>query len=152
QIEDRSTETLVAALNEKGAVHAVAVPDHLFESRPKEQLSPAQLEVIRRELNVDAVLYGEVPWYGRTHLIYPILGEGLDILFESIVLGVATGGNLPIVFANVGIELATSTPLWFGGTYIFGWALRPVTVETWVYSAQNGKQVWHESAERIVVH
>ena len=59
-------------------------------------------------------------------------------------------GTPVLVLGNVGLELATSTPLWFRGTYLFGWALRPVTVEVWVFSAQDGKQVWHESAERIV--
>jgi len=151
-VEDDATGTLVAALNEKGIVHAVVVPDPLFEGRPEKQLSQVQLEALRNDLNLDAVFYGELPWYGRTHLLYPIVGESLDILVESLLLGFATGWNPVVILANVGFELATSTPLWFGGTYLLGWAFRPVTVETWVYSASDGKQVWHESAERAVVH
>jgi hypothetical protein len=103
------------------------------------------------ELKLEAVLYGQIPRYGRTRLLYPILGEGLDISAETLVLGFATAWHPAVIFANIGFELATSTPLWFGGAYLFGWAFRPVTaVDVQVLSTQDGKQVWHESVERIV--
>jgi hypothetical protein len=52
-----------------------------------------------------------------------------DMTAESIALGLATAWNPIAIGANLGFELLTSTPLWFGGGYVFGVALRPVRVE-----------------------
>lgn len=126
------------------------IPEGLFGTQRGERPTPSQIDLLRKELGVDAILYGQIPWYGRTRLIYPILGESLDITVESVALGLATHWNPVVISANVGFELLTSTPLWFGGYYFFGWAFRPVTVEAWVVSAVDGKEVWHKSVERII--
>ncbi len=149
-VEDQTTTFLVAALNDEKAVVPLVVPEGLFETHRGERPTPSQIDLLRKELGVDAILYGEIPWYGRTRLIYPILGESLDIVAESVAIGLATGWNPVPIFANVGFELLTSTPLWFGGYYLFGWALRPVTIEAWVLSTADGKQIWHKSVDRML--
>ncbi len=49
-----------------------------------------------------------------------------DISWETAAIGIATVWNPGIILGNVGFELLTSTPLWFGGGYVFGVALRHV--------------------------
>lgn len=67
-----------------------------------------------------------------------------------MILGLATRWNPAVIFGNIGFELLTSIPIWFGGYHVFGWAFRPVTVEAWVLSTSNGKEIWHESMDRLV--
>ncbi len=149
-VEKTASEFLADDLKTRQTVEPVPIPTGLFGTRRGERPTTAQLALLRRELQVDAVLYGKIPWYGRTRLLYPILGEGLDISAESVILGLATGWNPGLVFGNIGFELLTSTPLWFGGYYAFGWAFRPVTVEAWVLSTTDGKVIWHESVDRLI--
>ncbi len=149
-IEDQSTTFLVAGLIKEKTVEPLVVPEGLFGTRRGERPTPLQIDLLRKELEVDAILYGDIPWYGRTRLIYPILGESLDIMAESVALGLVTDWNPVAIFANIGFELLTSTPLWFGGYYLFGWAFRPVTVEAWVLSTADEKEVWHKSVDRII--
>jgi len=66
---------------------------------------------------------------------------------ESIVLGLATDWNLIAIGANLGFELLTSTPLWFGGGYVFGIALRPVRVEARAFETVHGYPVWQAMDE-----
>ncbi|MBI3596194.1 MAG: hypothetical protein HY203_03455 [Nitrospirae bacterium] len=128
----------------------MTVPEGLYGTRRGERPTQSQVDQLRKELGVDAILYGQIPWYGKTHPIYPILGESLDIAAESVVLGLVTHWNPVLISANAGFELLTSTPLWFGGAYLFGWAFRPVTVEAWVISAADGKEVWRKSIDQIL--
>lgn len=148
-VEDQATDFLVADLIEERTITPVVVPEGLFGTQKGERPTPSQITLLRKELKVDAILYGEIPWYGRTRLIYPILGESLDITGESVALGLATTWNPVAIFANVSFELLTSTPLWFGGYYLLGWAFRPVTVEVWILSTEDGRKVWHKSVDRI---
>lgn len=149
-VEDQAATFLVAALIEEGEVMPQVVPEGLYGIRRGERPTPSQLDLLQKELGLDAVLYGEIPWYGRTRLIYPILGMSLDIVAESVALGLATKWNPAVISANVGFELLTGTPLWFGGYYLSGWAFRPVTVEAWVLSTADGREVWHKSSEHII--
>ncbi len=140
----------MADLTEEGTVVPLVIPEGSFATQRGERPTPSQIEFLKKELGVDAILYGEIPWYGRTRLIYPILGESLDITAESVAIGLATHWNPIPIFANVGFELLTSTPLWFGGYYLLGWAFRPVTVEARVVSTADEKEVWHKSVDRII--
>lgn len=149
-IEDRAMKFMVEDLKEEKKVEPVVIPEGLFGMHRGERPTAPQLDLLQKELGVDAVLYGEIPWYGKTRLIYPILGETLDVTAESIAIGVATQWNPVLIFGNIGFEVLTSTPLWFGGAYILGLAFRPVTVEAWVLSVQDGHEIWHKSADRIV--
>ncbi len=149
-IEDRASAYLVEALEKEKMVDPVLIPEGLFGIQKGERPTMSQIEMLRKELGADAILYGEIPSYGKTRLIYPILGESLDIAGETIILGLATKWNEPLILANVGFELLTSTPLWFGGAYIFGFSFRPVTVEAWALSTESGKEIWHKSVDKIV--
>ncbi len=141
---------MVEALKKEGTIEPVLIPEGLLGTRRGERPTVSQIAMLRKELELDSVLYGEIPFYGKTRLIYPILGEGLDIAAETIVLGFATKWNTALIFGNIGFELLTSTPLWFGGAYIFGFSFRPVTVEALAFSAINGEEIWHKSVDKIV--
>jgi hypothetical protein len=95
------------------------------------------------------VLYGQIPSYGKTRLVYPILGETLDITAESIAIGLVTQWNPGLIFGNIAFELLTGTPLWFGGAHVFGLAFRPVTIEAWVISTGEKKEIWHKSVDNV---
>jgi len=103
-----------------------------------------------RDKGLDAVLYGEIPWYGKTRLLYPVIGISLDITAETIALGAVTHWNPALISANIGFELLTSIPLWFGGSYLFGVAFRPVSVKARIYSTSSGTELWHGTYDRIV--
>ncbi len=149
-VQEKATGLLICDLKKEQTLEPVPIPEGLFGTHPGERPTTAQMDLLKRELKVDAILYGRIPWYGRTKLIYPVLGESLDISAETVILGFATGWNPAAIFGNIGFELVTSTPLWFGGYYIFGWAFRPVTVEAWVLSTSDGKEIWHKSIDRLV--
>ena len=149
-IEDKATEELVATLQQQGTILPVLIPEGLLGTCPGERPSPSQIEMLREELGLDAIIYGEIPWYGKTRLLYPILGETIDISVETILIGVASRWNLGLMIGNIGLELLTSTPLWFGGFYLFGLAFRPVSIEAWVLSTEDGREIWHESVEIIM--
>jgi hypothetical protein len=149
-VEAQAAMFLIADLHQAGTVVPVVIPDGYAGTQRGERPTPAQIEQLRHAFGVEALLYGEIPAYGRTRLIYPIVGEGPDITAESIALGVVTSWNPVAIFANVGFELLTSTPLWFGGAYLFGWVFRPLTVKAWVLSTAEGQEVWHTSVDRIV--
>jgi len=149
-IEARASFFLIGYLDEEKKIEPVLVPEGFAGTSRGEAPSISQIAELKRDFGLDAVIYGEIPWYGKTRLLYPILGESLDITAESVVLGFATGWNAPIIFGNIGFELLTSTPLWFGGAYLFGVAFRPVSVDATVLSAENGKVVWQKSVDRIM--
>lgn len=149
KIEKRAGEFLVSELAKKNKVEPVMIPEGAFATRIGERPSRSQIALIRDEYGVDAVVYGKIPWYGKTRLIYPIIGMSADILAESVIINSLTH-SVSLVLANIAFDLVTSTPLWFGGAYIFGWAFRPVTIKAWVISATDGKKVWSDAKDRIV--
>ncbi len=149
-IGDLASDHLAKDLAEEKEIEPVLIPEGILGTQRGEKPSPLQIEELSKQFNLDAVLYGQIPSYGKTRLIYPIIAETLDIAIETVIIGVVTNWNGPIIFANIGLELLLNTPIWFGGAYIFGWAFRPVTVEAWVLSAADGKGIWHESFDRII--
>jgi len=149
EIENRAGEFLISELAQIKEIEPVLIPQGAFGTRIGERPSQSQIDLIRDEYGVDAIVYGEIPWYGRTRLIYPIVGMSADILAESLIINSLTH-SVSLVLANVVFDLVTSTPLWFGGAYIFGWAFRPVTVKAESISAIDGKEVWSETIDRIV--
>ena len=149
-IEDKAAEEFKQELEKRKAIEPVIIPEGSFGTKKGDKPTMLQLEQMRKEFGVDAVFYGEIPWYGKTRLIYPILFESLDISAESLALGLFTRWNGPIILANIGFELLTSTPLWFGGTYLFGRAFRPVSVEGHVISTTDYKEKWDDSVDRIM--
>jgi hypothetical protein len=108
----------------------------------KEGLTPEQLAKLRARLNVDLVVTGIVQDYGKVRWQWLAAGMVGDMTWESVVIGLATSWNPAIILGNVGFELLTSTPVWFGGGYLFGVAFRPVRVEAQAVETQKGITVW----------
>lgn len=76
-----------------------------------------------------------------------LVGMTTDMTAESIALGFATAWNPIAIGANIGFELLTSTPLWFGGGYVFGVSFRPVRVEARVFETVQGYPIWQAMDE-----
>jgi len=83
--------------------------------------------------------------YGKVRWQWLAAGMLADMTWESIALGLATSWNPAAIFGNVGYELLTSTPVWFGGGYLFGVAFRPVRVEAMAVDPIDGEAVWKET-------
>lgn len=149
QVENKATNELKNSLEKNGKIEPVIIPDGFAGLKRGEKPTASQIEQIKKEFAVDAVFYGEIPWYGKTRLLYPILFESLDITAESIALGLLTHWNGALIVANIGFELLTSTPLWFGGTYVLGWAFRPVSIDGYVFSSSDGLQIWNKSVDQV---
>jgi hypothetical protein len=101
-----------------------------------------QLTEFRRRLGADLVITGSILDYGKIRWQWMAAGMFADISWETIAIGVATAWNPGIILGNVGYELLTSTPLWFGGGYLFGVAMRPVRVEVRAFETVQGYPLW----------
>lgn len=106
-----------------------------------------QLTEFRRRLGADLVITGSILDYGKIRWQWLVTGMFADISWETIAIGVATAWNPGIILGNVGYELLTSTPLWFGGGYLFGVAMRPVRVETRAFETVQGYPIWQAMDE-----
>ena len=103
-----------------------------------------QVSSLGQKLNADLVMVATIEDYGKVRWQWLLVGMLTDMTAESIILGVATSWNPIAIFANIGFELLTSTPVWFGGGYLFGVALRPVRVEARTYETGLGYPIWQE--------
>lgn len=110
-----------------------------------EPFSPEQLNLLRVRLGADLLVTGTVQDYGKVRWQWLVGGMFADMTWESVALGLATAWNPAAILGNVGFELLTSTPLWFGGGYLFGVAFRPVRVEASAIDPVDGAVVWHET-------
>lgn len=106
-----------------------------------------QLAEFRRRLGADLVVAGSILDYGKVRWQWLAAGMFADIAWETAAIGVATAWNPGIILGNVGFELLTSTPLWFGGGYVFGIALRPVRVEARAFETVHGYPIWQSMDE-----
>lgn len=147
-IEEIASNELVKELEEQKKVKPVLIPISTLGIKKGEKPTAEQLILIKKKFGVDAVFYGEIPWYGTTNPLYPSMAMTADISAESILIYAVTT-NIPLVAANVVFELVTGIPLWFGGSYVFGHAFRPVTIEGKVISLNNEKEIWDESFDQI---
>ena len=93
------------------------------------------------------MITGSILDYGKIRWQWLVTGMFADISWETIAIGVATAWNPGIILGNVGYELLTSTPLWFGGGYLFGVAMRPVRVETRAFETVQGYPIWQAMDE-----
>lgn len=101
-----------------------------------------QLTEFRQRLGADLVIAGSILDYGTVPHSWILAGMSADMTTESIVLGLATAWDPIILGANLGLELLTNTPLWFGGGYLFGVAVRPVRVEARAFETLQGYPLW----------
>ena len=106
-----------------------------------------QLAEFRHRLGTDLVVAGSILDYGKVRWQWSAAGMFTDMSAETIALGVATAWNPGLILANVGYELLTSTPLWFGGGYLFGVAMRPVRVEARAFETVQGYPIWQAMDE-----
>ena len=109
--------------------------------------NPEQLMEFRRRLGADLVVAGSILDYGKIRWQWMFAGMTADMTAESIALGLATAWNPIAIGANLGFELLTSTPLWFGGGYMFGVALRPVRIEARAFETTQGYPIWQAMGE-----
>jgi len=107
----------------------------------------AQLTEFRRRLGADLVVAGSILDYGKVRWQWLAAGMFADISWETIALGVATAWNPAVILGNVGFELLTSTPVWFGGGYLFGIAFRPVRIEARAFETFQGYPIWQSMEE-----
>ncbi|HXF93367.1 MAG TPA: hypothetical protein VNK46_11475 [Nitrospiraceae bacterium] len=110
-----------------------------------EALSLEQLNHLGMRLGADLLVIGVVQDYGKVRWQWLAGGMLADMTWESVALGLATAWNPAAILGNVGFELLTSTPVWFGGGYLFGVAFRPVRVEASAIDPVTGAMVWHET-------
>lgn len=106
-----------------------------------------QIAAFRRRLGADLVVAGTILDYGKIRWQWMLAGMTADMTAESIALGLATAWNPIAIGANIGYELLTSTPLWFGGGYVFGVAMRPVRVEARAFETIQGYPIWQAMDE-----
>ena len=108
-------------------------------------LNQEQMMKLKDRLGVDLLITGTVLDYGKVRWQWLAAGMLADMTWESIALGLATSWNPAAIFGNVGFELLTSTPVWFGGGYLFGVAFRPVRIEAMAVDPIDGEAVWKET-------
>ncbi|MGH7168310.1 MAG: hypothetical protein ACREII_07215 [Nitrospiraceae bacterium] len=154
QVRDDARRLMYDRLSGKGAFELIPpeATDHAFDElgiTTTERLTPEQLAKLRGRLNVDLVVTGIVQDYGKVRWQWLAAGMVGDMTWESVVIGLATSWNPAIILGNVGFELLTSTPVWFGGGYLFGVAFRPVRVEAQAVDPLNGGSVWKETEVAI---
>ena len=123
------------ALADELQLHAGALP------------TAEQLTEFRRRLGADLVISGSILDYGKIRWQWLAAGMFADISWETIAIGVATAWNPGVILGNVGYELLPSTPLWFGGGYLFGVAMRPVRVEARAFETVQGYPIWQAMDE-----
>jgi hypothetical protein len=109
--------------------------------------NPDQLTEFRRRLGADLVVAGSILDYGKVRWQWMLAGMTTDMTAESIAIGLATAWNPIAIGANLGFELLTSTPLWFGGGYLFGISFRPVRVEARAFETVQGYPIWQAMDE-----
>ena len=109
--------------------------------------NPEQLTEFRLRLGADLVVAGSILDYGKVRWQWSTAGMFADISWETVAIGVATAWNPGIILGNVGYELLTSTPLWFGGGYLFGVAMRPVRMEARAFETFQGYPIWQAMDE-----
>ncbi len=108
-----------------------------------------QLAEFRRRLGVDLVITSTILDYGKIRWQWLVAGMLTDMTAETIALGLATSWNPIGLGANIGLELLTNTPLWFGGGYLFGVAMRPVRVEARAFETINGYPIWQTMEQSV---
>lgn len=120
-----------------------------LEVKPGVLPNPEQLAEFRGRLGADLVVAGTILDYGKIRWQWSVAGMFTDMTAESIALGIATAWNPIAIGANIGFELLTSTPVWFGGGYLLGVAFRPVRVETRAFETVQGYPIWQAMEESV---
>lgn len=118
--------------------------------KPGDVPTKDQLAALRASLGTELLVGGIVQDFGKVRWQWLAAGMVGDMTWESIALGLATSWNPAAIFGNIGFELLTSTPVWFGGGYLFGVAFSPVRVDAWAQDTVTGRELW--SAQEITLY
>jgi hypothetical protein len=108
-----------------------------------------QVTIFRRRLGADLVVAGNILDYGKIRWQWLMAGFLIDVSWETVALGIATGWNPAVLAGNIGFELLTSVPLWFGVGSLFGVAMRPVRVEARAFETFEGYPIWQAMEESV---
>lgn len=108
-----------------------------------------QVKAFQRRLGADVVIDVHILDYEKILWQWLVGDMFADISAETVAIGLASAWNPGIILGNVGLELLTSTPLWFGGGYVFGVAMRPVRVEARAYETNQGWPIWQAMDESV---
>jgi hypothetical protein len=116
-----------------------------LQLKPGDIPNAGQLAEFRRRLGADLVVAGSILDFGKVRWQWMLAGMLGDMTWESVALGLATNWHPGAIFGNIGFELLTSTPVWFGGGYLFGISFRPVRVEARAFGTIKEEEVWKEA-------
>lgn len=97
---------------------------------------------LRMRLGADLVVVGTILDYGKVRWQWLAAATLGDMTAESLVIGLASSWNPALLLGNLGWEVLTNVPLYFGGGYLFGMAFRPVRVEVRAVETRRGNPVW----------
>ena len=146
-LEKLAKEYFVTKINSKKIFQAVSIPDEDIGIDSDYRLNEQQASTIQKKYHLGAVIIGQIPWYGKTNPWYPFLGMTADIALETVIIGLATKWNSTFIFANIGLELLTGIPLWYGGAYLFGSAFRPVTINAQIFTFDKSVRIQEGEVE-----
>lgn len=122
-----------------------------LQLKPGANLSADQLASLRTRLKADLLMIGTILDYGKVRWQWLAAGMLADMTWETVAIGLATAWNPGIILGNVGFELLTSPPVWFGGGYLFGVAFRPVRVQVWAIETASGEKVWSDEVVEVYI-
>lgn len=135
KIETGEQFRLVPLEEVDAAVQAIGLPED-------QDVTSEQLTALRDRLKADVIVQPTILDYGKVRWYWLAGGMLADMTWETVAIGLASAWNPGIILGNVGFELLTSTPVWFGGGYLFGVVARPVRVEAGAWDPINGRSVW----------
>jgi len=116
-------------------------------------LTNEQVRALGRKLQADVVLQGRIHDYGRLRWQHWVKGWLAVASVHTTIIGAATAWNPLAMGAYLAYDLVTDLPLWYGGAYVFGWALRPVHIEVEAIQLKGCEVVqWQDEAVVISAH
>lgn len=117
-----------------------------------EPLDAEGLRTLGEEAHADLVLTGRLVDYGVVRWQYWVPGLLVSMLTETLIVGAATGFNPAAMAATAASELLTDVPVWWGGAYIAGWALRPVRLKAEAWEVRKCvEKSWKEEAVVVLI-
>ncbi|MBS0166233.1 MAG: hypothetical protein JSR29_09135 [Nitrospira sp.] len=111
-----------------------------------------QCAEFRRRLGADLLIATNILDYGKVRWQWAAMLAFADLAAETIIIGLASGGNPALILGNVGIEVLANSAIFFGGGYLFGVAFRPVRVEARVLETTHGYPIWQSMEESVYAY
>lgn len=125
---------------------------HTNHAAAGEPLDTEGLRVLGEEAHADVVVTGRLVDYGVVRWQYWMPGLLVSMLTETLIVGAATGFNPLAMAGTTASELLTDVPVWWGGAYIAGWALRPVRLKAEAREVRKCvEKPWKEEAVVVLI-